>query len=58
MSKVGNYGLIILIDSSMLIHVEEIVYVPGLDKNVLLVTVLEDKGFSIAFLEVKVSGMA
>ena len=36
------------------IYVEEILYVPGLKKNVILVTVLEDKGFYVSFSEGKV----
>ena len=36
-------------DSGMLIGVEEILYVPGLKKNVISMTILEDKGFSVAF---------
>lgn len=39
------------LDSGMLIRVEEILYVLDLKKNILLVTVLEDKGFSVAFSE-------
>ena len=42
------------LDSGTLISVEEILYVSGLKKNVLSVTVLEDKGFSVAFSEGKV----
>ena len=41
------------LDSGMLINVGEILYVPGLKKNVISVTVLEDKGFSVTFLEGK-----
>ena len=36
-------------DSGMLINVEEILYVPGLKKNVISVTVLEDKGLFMVF---------
>ena len=44
----------IQLDSGMLINVEEILYVPGLKKNVISVTVLEDKGYSVTFSEGKV----
>ena len=37
------------LDSGMLINVVEIFYVHGLKKNVISMTVLEDKGFTIAF---------
>ena len=49
--RVGSTSL--QLDSSTLISVEEILYVPGLKKNVLSVTVLEDKGFSVALSEGK-----
>ena len=45
--EVGSTSL--QLDLGMLINVEEILYVPGLKKNVLSVTVLEDKRFSVAF---------
>ena len=32
-----------------MLHVEEILYVPGLKKNLLFVGVLEDKGYTVAF---------
>ena len=44
----------IQLDSGTLINVEEILYVPGLKKNVISVTVLEDKGYFVTFLEGKV----
>ena len=37
------------LDSGTIIHIEEILYVPRLKKNLLSVAVLEDKGFTIAF---------
>ena len=36
------------------IYVEQILYVPSLKKNVISVTVLEDKGLSVSFSEGKV----
>ena len=36
------------------IYVQEILYVPGLKKNVISMTILEDNGFSISFSEGKV----
>ena len=44
----------IQLDSGTLIIVEEILYVLGLKKNVISVTVLEEKGFSVSFSEGKV----
>ena len=41
------------LDSCMLINIGEILYVPSLKKNVISMTVLEDRGFSIAFSEGK-----
>ena len=42
------------LDSGTLINVEEILYVLGLKKNVISVTVLEDKGYSVTFSKGKV----
>ena len=50
--RVGSTNL--QLDSGTLINVEEILYVPNLKKNVISVTVLEDKRFSITFSEGKV----
>ena len=33
------------------LHVEKIIYVPGLKKNLLYVSVLKDKGFQVIFME-------
>ena len=44
----------IQLDLGTLINVEEILYVLGLKKNVISVTVLEDKGYSVTFSEEKV----
>ena len=37
------------LDSGTLINIGEILYVPSLKKNVISVTMLEDKGFSVIF---------
>ena len=37
------------LDSGWSLHLEEILYVPGLKKNLLFVSVLEEKGYTIAF---------
>jgi hypothetical protein len=37
------------LQSSNVFHVEEIIYVPGLKKNIISVAVLESKGYTIAF---------
>ena len=34
-------------DSGSFIHIDEILYVPGLKKNLLSVAVLEDKGYNL-----------
>ena len=41
------------LDSSTIIHIDEILYVPRLKKNLLSVAVLQGKGFTIVFLEEK-----
>ena len=50
----GVGSTIIQLDSGTLINVGEILYVPGLKKNVISVIVLEDKGFSVTFSKGKV----
>ena len=42
------------LDSGMLINIGEILYVPSLKKNVISMTVLEDKGFLVTFSKGKV----
>jgi hypothetical protein len=37
------------LQSGNLFHVEEIIYVPGLKKNLILVSVLKSKGYTVAF---------
>ena len=39
--------------SGDVLHVEDIIYVPGLNKNVLSVSFLEYKGFQVIFKENK-----
>ena len=41
------------LDSSMMLHVEEILYVLGLKKNLLSIGVLEEKGYTVAFTKGK-----
>ena len=38
------------LESSWTLHLEEVLLVPGLKKNLLSVGVLEDKGYTVAFL--------
>ena len=37
------------LDSGTIIHIEEILYFPGLKKNLLSMAILQDKGFTVAF---------
>ena len=37
------------LESGWSLHLEEVLYVPGLKKNLLSVGVLEEKGYSVAF---------
>ena len=41
------------LDSGWVLHLEEILYVPGLKKNLLFVGVLGEKGYTIAFMKGK-----
>ena len=41
------------LESGWVPHVEEILYVPGLKKNLLSVGVLEEKGYTVAFTKGK-----
>ena len=41
------------LDSGWVLHLEEILYVPGLKKNLLSVGVLEEKGYILAFMKGK-----
>ena len=45
----GNGSTSLKLDSGWSLHLEEILYVPGLKKNLLSVGVLEDKGYTVAF---------
>jgi hypothetical protein len=35
------------------LHIEEILYVPGLKKNLISIVVLEDKGYRVIFMDKK-----
>lgn len=41
------------LDSGSIIHIDEILYVLGLEKNFLSVAVLEDKGYKVTFMDGK-----
>lgn len=41
-------------DSGIVLHIQEILFVPGLKKNLLSISALEDKGFRITFMDGKV----
>ena len=40
--------------SSTVLHIDDVLYVPGLKKNILSVVVLEDKGYRVLFMDKKV----
>ena len=42
------------LDSGIVLHVDDILYVPGLKKNLLYVVGLEDKGQRVLFMDKKV----
>ena len=42
------------LDSGTIFHIEDILYVPGLKKNLLSVAILEDKGYKVIFMDKKV----
>jgi hypothetical protein len=41
------------LDSGLILHIEDILYVAGLTKNLILVGILEDKGHRVIFMEKK-----
>ena len=41
------------LDSGSIIHIDEILYVLGLKKNLILVAILEDKGYKVTFMDGK-----
>lgn len=41
-------------DSEIVLHIEEILFVTGLKKNLLSISALEDKGFKVTFMDGKV----
>jgi hypothetical protein len=41
------------LDSGFMLHIEDILYVPGLTKNLISVGILEDKGHRVIFMEKK-----
>ena len=49
-----GYGYVFFqLQSGNIFHIDEIIYVPGLKKNLISVAVLESKGYSIAFTKGK-----
>ena len=50
--RVGSTSL--QLDSGTVLHVDDILYVPGLKKNLLSVVGLEDKGHRVLFMDKKV----
>ena len=42
------------LDSGTVLHIKDILYVPGLKKNLLSVVGLEDKGYKVIFMDRKV----
>ena len=42
------------LDSGTVLHVNDILYVPGLKKNLLFVVGLEDKGYRVLFMDKKI----
>ena len=42
------------LDSSTVLHIDDVLYVPGLKKNLLSVVGLKDKGYRVLFMDKKV----
>ena len=42
------------LDSGTVLHIDDVLYVPGLKKNLLSVAGLEDKGYKVLFMDKKV----
>ena len=42
------------LDSSTILHIDDFLYVPHLNKNIQSITVLQDKGYKVLFMDKKV----
>jgi hypothetical protein len=49
-----TYATSFQLDSREVLHINDILYVPGLKKNLLSTSALEDKGFRVAFVDGRV----
>ena len=47
--EVGSTSL--QLDSGMVMHIDDVLYVPGLKKNLLSIVGLEDKGYRVLFMD-------
>ena len=50
----GVVSISFQLDSRIVLHIEDVLYVPGLKKNLLSVVGLEDKGYKVIFMDRKV----
>ena len=52
--KIEGVGSTLLqLESGMVLHIDGVLYVPGLKKNLLSVVGLEDKGYKVLFMDKK-----
>jgi hypothetical protein len=52
--KIEGVGFIFFrLESGAMLHVDEVLFVPGLRKNILAVATLEDKGYWVIFMDKK-----
>ena len=49
----GTGSISFQLDSGIVLHIEEVLYVPGLKKNLIYVGTLESKGYRVLFMEGK-----
>ena len=52
MKGVGNVAL--QLNQGNTIHLQEVLYVPNLKKNLVSISAMEDKGFKVAFIDGKI----
>ena len=50
----GDGSTSLQLDSSTVLHIDDVLYVPGLKKNILSIVGLEDKGYRVLFMDKKV----
>ena len=52
MKGIGNVSL--KLNQGNMIHLQDVLYVPNLKKNLVFISAMEDKGYKVAFIDGKV----